>query len=394
MRADDSPRGGFLPARGAPLRGAVVLLQMLVALLALVAGCQPARRALPGSTSADLVAGGRVRGLLLEDPLELDADIERDVEHAIGRHDEPRDRLHKLVRYLNDRGLGFKQLHGATLPVKQAFHERRGDCMTYAMLFVALSRHIGLETYFVHTSDVRAFYEQGNALYASSHIAVGFGEDPGYVVVDFYREFDDWQLAAYRRIDDAAAVALYFNNVAVYRMNAGRPKDAESLLSYLAGVRPNLAELSNNLVVADLRLRRFDVAIDIARRAIARFPKYKPLYTNAIQAAYGVGDAGLAHEYERRGQEIEATDPLFVFARGLQLYEREEFTAAATQFERALEARKDSVVIVAWLVRAHLSAGQYELGHEAFARAKRLAPGDRRLKELEEKFPELRAIAE
>ena len=397
MPSDSSSRGSFIPGRFALFcrsTAAALTLGLAVVALAATLGCQPAKVAPRGSTAEDLVAGGRARGLPMDNPLELDADMERDIENAVGRRDEPRERIHKLVRYLNDRGIGFKQLQGVSLPVRRAFHERRGDCMTYAMLFIALSRHIGLETYFVHASDVRTFYEKGNALYASSHIAVGYGEDPGYLVVDFYREFNDWQLAAYRRIDDAAAVSLYYNNVAVFTMNAGRPKDAENLLTYLVAARPNLAELHNNLVVVDLRLKRFDGALEAARNGLARFPRYKPLYTNAIQAAYGVGDADLARTYETKAQEIVSSDPLFVFARGLQLYEREEFTLAAQHFERALEGRKDSVVIVAWLVRAHLSAGHHEAGHDAFARALKLAPDDSRLKELEARFPELREVAQ
>jgi len=324
--------------------------------------------------------------------MELSPDMEHDVDVAIGHRGEPRDRLHKLIRHLNDRNIGFEQVQGVSLPVKRAYREHRGDCMTYAMLFVALSRHLGLETHFVHAAEVLSYYESGDSLYASSHIAVGYGNNPDDIVVDFTHAYDDWHLAAYHRIDDAAAIALYFNNVAAYAMNEGRAHYAERMLAFLVEKRPNLAELHNNLIVAHLRQDQFSQALEVARRGIALFPSYRPMFTNAIQAAYGVGKFDLAHQYEARAATISGNDPLFVFARGLQLYQRTEYSRAAEEFERALDADKDSVVIVAWLVRAHLSAGHREEGLEAFARAQKIAPNDHRLKELMERFPELRGL--
>ncbi|WP_394828200.1 transglutaminase domain-containing protein [Pendulispora albinea] len=356
------------------------------------AGCQPPKVAPPGTTVAELVADARARGLLFENPMELSPDMQQDVELAIGRRGEPRERLHKLVRHLNDRKIGFEQVQGVSLPVKRAYREHRGDCMTYAMLFVALSRHLGLETHFVHASQVLSYYESGDSLFASSHIAVGYGESPGEIVVDFSREYDDWHLASYRRIDDAAAISLYFNNVAVYTMNEGRTDRAQRMLQFLVDERPNLAELHNNLVVTYLRQAQWNEALDAAAQAMKLFPNYKPLYTNAIQAAASAGKPDLARRFELRAQEIAGSDPLYVFARGLQHYQRTEYSLAAEQFERALAGHKDSVLIGAWLVRAHLSAGHREEGLDAFVRARKLAPNDRRLQELSERFPELRGL--
>ena len=357
-----------------------------------VAGCMPVKAAPPGATAEDLVADARAHGLPFENPMELSLDMQREVELAVGPFGSPRERIHKLIRHLNERKIGFEQVQGVSLPVKRAYRERRGDCMTYAMLFVALSRYLGLETHFVHAREVLAYYESGDSLYASSHIAVGFGENPRDIVVDFSTEYDDWHLAAYRRIDDAAAIALYFSNVAVYTMTEGRTDDAQKMLEFLVEERPNLAELHNNLIVTHLRKKEWHQALDVAARGMRLFPNYKPFYTNAIQAANGARNPELAHRFETRAQQIAGSDPLYTFARGLQLYQHTEYTLAAEQFDRALAADKNSVVILAWLVRAHLSAGHHEEGLQAFARVQKLAPDDHRLKELVNRFPELRGL--
>jgi len=370
--------------------GRFILLAGALLLTASLGCAMPPRSARDGMATGALVAAARARGLALEDPLKLDGQIERMADESVGRHGSPQQRLHDLASFLEQNGLGFRQLSGVTLPARQAFHERRGDCMTYAMLFVALSRHLGVETYFVHASQVRAYYERGDSLYAASHVAVGWGEHPGAIVIDFFDDVATYGLSAYRRIDDASAVSLYYSNVAVGEMNAGRVERAERLLRFLADTRPALPELANNLAVALLRKREHAQALEVLEGAMRSFPEYKPLYTNGVQAALGVGDAELARVYYARGADITGNDPLFAFARALQLYQRAEYGEAATHFERALRSQEDSVVIVTWLVRAHLSAGNRVEGREAFWRARRRTPDDLRLKQLELRYPELR----
>lgn len=341
-------------------------------------------------TAGELVGQARARGVPVEDPLELSVDMRQEIEAAIGKGGAPRARLQKLGEHLLDRAGGFKHIQGISLPVQRAYRERRGDCITYAMLFVALSRHLGLRTHFMHANEVLSYQEHGESLYAASHIAVGFADGPDEVIVDFDQEYNNWRLLDYRQIDDAAAISLYFNNVAAYSLLEGRAAEAEALLQFLVDTRPDLAELHNNLIVAHLRSKNFEAALEAARRGMVRFPTYMPFFTNAIQAAYSAGKPELARQFEVRAKEIAGNDPLFIFARGLQLYHRADYALAIAYFQRAVAARRDSIVMLAWLVRAHFAAGHHREGLQVFAIAKRLAPQDPRLGELMERYPVLK----
>src|SRR5262245_33495879 len=166
-------------------RGLSPLWALFGGLAALTTGCATAApRHVP--TPAERIAEARGLGLHLDDPLEIDHDMKVAVEKAIGRHYPPADRLRYLARYLTGGGfVNFQYMGNQSFTAKQAFRERRGDCMAYANLFTTLARHLGIDTYFVHVREVQNFYERAGQFFVSSHVAVGYGQGPAAEVIDF-----------------------------------------------------------------------------------------------------------------------------------------------------------------------------------------------------------------
>ena len=362
-----------------------------VAALSLLTGCL-GTPVVSSPTAARILADARAEGLSIEDPLALDTMILAEARRALPPVGNAGARNRALMAFLEERGyLKLEYTHGRSLNAEQTFREHRGDCMAVALLYTALARHLGLDAYFVHVTEVRNYYEHAGWFFVSSHVAVGHGSGPDVAVVDPTREISHWRLAFYEPIDDGAALALYYNNVAVDKMTAGRVDEAERLFRFLLAREPQVVELYNNLGVLLNRRGRHAEALAVLQGGIARFPAYEPLYTNALRAARGLHRDELVSFYERRGQEVSHDDPYFLFARAVSSYERERFALAARQFERASEAKPDSPVILAWLARSYLSAGRRREGVEAYVKARRIAPGERVLVELAEKYPELRA---
>ncbi|MFT3773272.1 MAG: tetratricopeptide repeat protein [Minicystis sp.] len=368
---------------------------VVAALLSIGCAHPPRGPEAPRSPTERMIAEAREEGIQLVDPLQLDPGTLREVESVIPDKATPALRLRSLLSFLNDRGyLNFQYTPGRSLTARDAARERRGDCMAYAHLFTALARRLGLDTYFVHVTEVRNYYEQAGWFFVSSHVAVGHGKGPNALVLDLTREITDWKLAFYEPIDDGAALALYYNNVAVDAMTSGRYREAEKIFRFFLKREPGVVELYNNLGVLLNRRARPAEALAVLNDGIRRFPRYEPLFTNAIRSARALERPDLEAWYEARGQAISHDDPYFLFARALSFYEREKFTLAASTFARAAEAKPDSAVILAWLARSYLSAGRRREGVEAFTRAQRLAPGARILEELAEKYPELAAPPE
>ena len=110
------------------------------------------------------------------------------------------------------------------------FQARRGNCLSFSNMFVALARQLGLKASFqeVDTPPDWAFRNDAFVLNRHVNVLVDLGSD-GEHVVDF--NMDDFRTTYDRRkISDARALAHYYNNVAVERMQAA---DTAAALGYL-----------------------------------------------------------------------------------------------------------------------------------------------------------------
>lgn len=363
------------------------IVPMVLSLAALNLGCSLT----PEPRSArEIVRAGIDEGLVMRDPFKVDPEIKAKVEGVVGLRGDAFERMHRLRDFLSSPNeLGFRY-RPATYSANEAFRERGGDCMAYTLLFVALARDLGLPVHVVHVTEVKNYYERGGSFFVSSHVAVGFLSGARATVIDLSKEVKQYELAMYESIDDSAATALFYNNVAVDHMMQGDLKGAEEMLSFLHRHEPGIVELTNNYGVLLNREHRYAESLALLNAGLARTPSYEPFYTNAIHAARQAGLPSVVADLEARGQRIAETDPFFLFARGVTAFEHDEFPVAVRELERAADAKPDSAVILGWLTRAYLAGGDRENGRRAFDRARRLAPTDPMVHALAAQYPELR----
>lgn len=368
------------------------MLVLLAIALVGVLGCaaQTPRAALAPDAVALFLDAERA-GVSIEDPTIIDASTKRALDEQVGRGGTPTERVTRLRRWLHEGANAFHHDPTLTIDARSALRERRGGCMTHAILFVTLARHLGIEAYYVHALTAREFADRDDGLVAMTHVAIGFEDGGAEHVLDVWMPVDDWRLVRYKRIADSTALALYYSNLAVEDLRAGRLRRAERQLRFLAAKTPDVAEVWSNLVAVLVRARRYSDALAVVRQGLERFPLCKPLYTNGYLAAIGAGNEALANELVLKGRDVVEADPIFVFARGVQDYERGHYAEAARWFEQARAEKSDSVVIELWLVRAYVAAGDSQRGVAAFERARHLAPNDPRLERLVQQTPELRS---
>lgn len=351
-------------------------------------------------TVEELLKDGAEAGLDRGNPFELDDAIRAQVEREVGFGGTPVERIRRIVRFLNDRvSLHFQYQSNVSLTAVEAFHQRKGDCLSYTNLFLGIARHLKIPAYFVHVSEARNYYERGGIFFVSTHMAVGYGGgsigqggSPYTVIVDFTEEASDWRLYLYQAVDDATAVALFYNNIAVDRMLEGRVEEAERMVRYLLSRRPAMKELYNNLSVLLMRQGRYGEALQILEEAMGRFPAYQPLYTNAVQAARGAGRPDLAQVFLDRGRKVAEEDPFFLFNEGVNAFREGRLEFAEERFRKALKKQPNNPFLYAWLSRVLLQAGRKAEGVEAFRKAEELAPGHPLLRSLKDDFPVLATL--
>jgi len=367
------------------------------ALVLALAGCATTSslaKAPPPSAPAWL-RDGMALGLPLEDPLQLSPATQAYLTAKASVGGSERSRMQMLVRYLVDSdGLAFRYANTRTLNAQAAFEAREGDCMSYAVLYVAAARSAGLEVHFVRITQLPVFWEDRGRFFTSSHIAVAHGEDTwgaDAMVVDFSATHtSEWRFSLYSPIDDETAFVLFHSNRAVELLLKGHLAEAERLLSYLMERAPAVPEVYNNLGTILMRERRMQEATELYGQAIERFPNFVPLYSNAVSAAAASGLPDLVKLWRTAGQQVAQRDPAFSFAQGMLAFREGNFSAAATHFADALEIQPDDLTLLAWAARAHLSAGDFDQGRREVARIQQQTPSEAQralLNALKSEFP-------
>lgn len=371
------------------------------AALVCLLGCVPKSPKQVVLTADELLNQAQSAGLTLENPFALNDEIRAEVDKDVGRRGTAFERVQRITRFMHDRGyLNFKYDADTTLTACQAFESRRGNCLAYTNLFVGIARYLKVPVYFVYVSDVGGYFEKDGLFFVSSHMAIGFdmgevGAGPGMykAVVDLSGQISATpSLYRFEAIDDASAVAYFYNNVAVEHMLKGDTAYAERLLRFLLEEKPRMKEIYNNLSVVQLRKGEAREALKTLRQAMEMYPSYPPFYTNAVQAANAVGNHALAERLEEEGRRVASRNPSFLFNQGLDRYDKKDYEGAADYFKRALKYMPNSPFLYAYLAKACLSGGKVKEGLDAFATSQEIYPNNPSLEKLRKQFPELAQV--
>jgi len=130
-------------------------------------------------------------------------------------------KLHQLtLAIINVDSLGVKY-DDTTRTASETFRHKQGNCLSFSNMFVAMARDVGLKVQFQEV-DIPADWTFDNDTFVlNQHVDVVVDQGtPGTQVVDF--NMADFKTTyEMRRISDARALAHYYNNIGVARMQVG-----------------------------------------------------------------------------------------------------------------------------------------------------------------------------
>src|SRR4030095_14413269 len=106
---------------------------------------------------------------------------------------------------------------------------------------------------------------------------------------------------------------------------------------------PSSPEVPNNLSLVLLNNGHDREALDLLEASVEQFPRFRPLFANAVQGGGRVGDEALAKTLEARGRELLQDEPAWNFNEGMRSYHARAYSTAALRFEKALAAGPGNV---------------------------------------------------
>jgi hypothetical protein len=163
----------------------------------------------------------RIAPLHGHDPIAIaDVDIQSvspEMEAFLDRYVDPKESVDRKARDLvlaaTDRNsLWFEYDPALTLNSVQTFAERRGNCLAFSTMLVALARHSGLKAYYQEVEIPPQWNNVKNNLLFSLHVNVVVEGRSGEWVVDISGR-DAVSSRKIHRLTDEEVLAQYYNNL-------------------------------------------------------------------------------------------------------------------------------------------------------------------------------------
>jgi Flp pilus assembly protein TadD len=293
---------------------------------------------------------------------------------------EPAEKLERLQQYLFDEdSFPFVYDARATLTAAQAFAERRGNCVSFTNLFIALGRSLGvpLKGALIYLGES----EVDDGLVVVNNHLVAVDRRPEKLVVYDFSSTRGRPPVGVEVIDDLWLTAIYLNNLGVEALRAGDLAAAAERLGAAIRLAPEFTAPYGNLGVARRLLGDRAGAFEAYSQALAVAPRSPAILAN------------LARLYQDLGREDEAREALLaadlggasaylLVARGNLELARGRREEAMRLYKRARRTDPDLPEPWVAIARLELQRGRPAAARRALAMALGLDPdhaGARRL---------------
>ncbi|HEX5418383.1 MAG TPA: tetratricopeptide repeat protein, partial [Gammaproteobacteria bacterium] len=264
---------------------------------------------------------------------------------------------------------------GATGTVRETFHNRTGNCLSFTMLFVTLARAAGLDVSYEMVDVPPMWSAQSGVLVLTKHINARIKtlSREGDYVVDFDRTNFK---ANYRRreVSDHYALALFYSNRGAEALLDGNYH--ESFVNFKAAIEtdPSAASAWVNLGLLYSRLGQNERAESAYLHALTVDPDEPSALTDLAAFYRRIGKDAEAELYRKRIRRFQEKNPYYHYFLARDAYREQRFDAALAALNKAIKLKGDEHEFYLLQGRAYRSLGKTRDAERSFALALKYMP--------------------
>ena len=267
-------------------------------------------------------------------PLALSEDMRAFVQRFCPSDRGPLRRLRALIdAVFGADGLGFTYGDDGTLTARQAFEQRRGNCVSFSFMFAALARHAGLDARFQEVNDGGP--KRGNPKVFNRHMNVSVLIKGMEIEVDF-KPYAEKAYLNRRVVSDSVALAHFYNNKGSEWLQINRLDVAEPQLEEALRLAPDFAPAWCNLGVLRLRLNDRVGAESAFRKAVALDPQLPSAARNLAALCFDNGYFDEADRLFRSAVQNGRKNPYKLYLSALEDLSRGKWRSAEKRLENAI----------------------------------------------------------
>jgi tetratricopeptide (TPR) repeat protein len=328
------------------------------------------------------VAPSRLPALLNHDvfhvpDVELQAvspEMQAFLEHYVSGADSPESRAWNLVWATTDRSiLPFKYQPELTLTSTEAFALRKGNCLAFSNMLIAMARSQGLKAWYQEVEVPPKWSSTNNIVMVSMHVNVVLQGRIDDWIVDISRE-NVSSSRRVRRISDQEALAQHYNNLGADALTEEDLARAYAYYAKAIATMPRLPYLWSNLGVVYNR----NGQTEDARRAYLEALRIDPAHSTAANNLFLIyqreGNLAAAQELQARVERHRRRNPYYLYFLSSQAADQGNYEESMAILEKAIRLNDSEYRFHYELARIQALSGDRKAAQASLERALQLAP--------------------
>lgn len=268
-----------------------------------------------------------------------------------------------------------------TLTASEAFRTRRGNCLTFSNLFVAMAREAGLNAWYREVEIPPEWSSIDDTLLVSMHVNAATAERGKEYVVDVSRR-QPQRGEIVRRLSDGDAEAQFYNNLGAHALVANDLPMAHAYFRKAISINDQLPYVWTNLGVVLRRNEQTEDAILAYKTALALDGNHSVALNNLFSIYDEDGQAEAAAVFQARVERNRRRNPFYLNYLAEVAIEEKDWQEAIQYANRAIRLQEDEYRFYYRLAQSQFQAGDTSRAQSNLQVARQLAPNWVDLSEL------------
>ena len=305
----------------------------------------------------------------IDDAFALDDDMHAFV-RQINASGDASMKVIRLLAAMKERGLFSLEYNEAvTQTVSGTFHEHRGNCLSFTMLFIALAREAGLHARYQLVDVPPQWNLDSDLVVIANHVNAVIDSTSDHDLVIDFNKANFRENYATRKIDDAYAASLFYTNLGAEAMIKRDYAASFTFLREAIRARPDVASPWVNIGVLYGRQGLLDYAEAAYLRALEIAPQERSALANLAGVYDALGDTERAAEYRERVRHYQDINPYYHYARAQKAYREHRYDDTLAELKRAIRLRDDESAFYTLQGQTFTAIGREDDAKKSLARA-------------------------
>jgi Flp pilus assembly protein TadD len=259
-----------------------------------------------------------------------------------------------------------------TLTADEAFRRRKGNCLAYSAMYIAMARESGIPAWFQEVNVPPQWSSLNDNLLVSKHINVMVLDGKEDFTVDVSSRSRE-ALDVRRRLTDTEALAQYYNNQSVNALVFGNLPVAYAYVRKALEIDPNKSYLLSNLGIILKRNGQIDDAVRVFETALQYDSNETVLLNNLYTLYQERGDLAAAEEIGKRVERYRRKNPYYLHRMAENLMQEHRYAEAIDLLEKAIRIEDEEYRFYYALAQSQYEAGMRQPAQSSLERAIELA---------------------